>query len=100
MSVLKLLNLFSKNFSSKDMLVDSRISISFEANSANTSVRIYDPESGSFSFKIFDSSMNFLGTIKVQNGITSLPFLPSGKYFFKLIGSGEQVIKKGKFNVV
>lgn len=88
------------NFINKDAFQASLIRISFDSISGSSLITIDDPAEGSLSIKIYDSSRNLLGTIKVHNGTTTLPFLPSGKYYFKLIGPGEHVVKKGKFNVV
>lgn len=100
MSVLKLLNHFTSAFSSKNVREDFQISISSDSQSGSSSISIDDPSADSFLFKIYDSSMNFLGTVKVCNGVTPLSFLPSGKYYFKIISSEGQVIKKGKFNSI
>jgi hypothetical protein len=99
MSVLKLLNHFANALIIRNAYQDFQICISFDSNSGSSCIRIHDPAADSFSFNIYDSSMNFLGTIKVHNGKTALPFLPSGKYYFKLIASGGAVVKKGKFKV-
>lgn len=49
--------------------------------------------------KIYDSGKNYLGELKVMDGMIQIPDLPDGRYFFKAHSDDGNIVMKGKFDL-
>lgn len=99
MTLTTLWNQLVSSFNTNARINEIHASLHFDSTAKKVSICMDGAGYDGLFIKIYDSSMNFLGQIQAQEGVTSLPDLPQGRFYYKLVTLKGYLIKKGRFNV-